>query len=48
LVLVVTALANVIIPIAFYPISKSLWAGMELSWHQLEPDEIEAAARRLT
>jgi uncharacterized protein (DUF983 family) len=48
LVLVVTALANVIIPIAFYPISKSLWTGMELSWHQLEPDEIEAAARRLT
>jgi hypothetical protein len=47
LVLVVTALANVIIPIAFYPISKSLWAGMELSWHQLEPDEIDAAARRL-
>jgi uncharacterized protein (DUF983 family) len=48
LVLVVTALANVIIPIVFYPISKSLWTGMELSWHQLEPDEIEAAARRLT
>jgi uncharacterized protein (DUF983 family) len=48
LVLVVTALANVIIPIVFYPISKSLWTGMELSWHRLEPDEIEAAARRLT
>ncbi len=48
LVLVVTALANVIIPIVFYPISKSLWAGMELSWHQLEPDEVEAAARRVS
>lgn len=47
LVLAVTALANVIIPIVFYPISKSLWSGMELSWHQLEPEEIEAAARRV-
>ena len=48
MVLVVTALANVIIPIVFYPISKSLWAGMELSWHQLETHEIEAAARRIS
>jgi Na+(H+)/acetate symporter ActP len=47
LVLVVTAVANVIIPIWFYPVSKSLWSGMELSWHQLEPEEIEAAARRM-
>ncbi|HSM45298.1 MAG TPA: DUF983 domain-containing protein [Acidimicrobiia bacterium] len=46
-VLVVTGLANVIIPIFFYPISKSLWAGMELSWHRLEPHEIEAAAARV-
>ncbi|HEU4894375.1 MAG TPA: DUF983 domain-containing protein [Acidimicrobiia bacterium] len=47
-VLAVTALANVIIPIVFYPISKSLWSGMELSWHQLEPEEIEAATRRVS
>jgi hypothetical protein len=47
MVLIVTALANVIIPIVFYPISKSLWSGMELSWHQLEPEEIAAAARRV-
>jgi hypothetical protein len=47
IVLVVTALANVTIPIVFYPISKSLWAGMELSWHQLETHEIEAATRRV-
>jgi len=46
LVLVVTAVANIAIPILFYPISKSLWSGMELSWHQLEPHEIEDAARR--
>jgi hypothetical protein len=46
-VLIVTALANVIIPIGFYPVSKSLWAGMELSWHPLEPNEIESAAQRV-
>jgi len=47
-VLGVTAIANVAIPILFYPISKSLWAGLELSWHPLEPDEIDAAAGRIT
>jgi len=46
-ILIVTAVANVLIPIFFYPISKSLWAGMELSWHPLEPQEIEAAAQRV-
>ena len=48
LVLGVTAIANVAIPIFFYPISRTLWAGMELSWHPLEPDEIEAAAGRVS
>jgi hypothetical protein len=47
LVLGVTAVANVVIPIVFYPISKSLWLGMELSWHPLEQEEIEAAAGRV-
>lgn len=47
LVLVVTIGANVIIPTVFYPISKSLWAGMELSWHPLEAEEVEAAAARV-
>lgn len=46
LVLVLTATANVAIPILFYPISKSLWLGLELSWHPLEEEEIEAAAGR--
>lgn len=45
-VLVVTALANIVIPIVFYPVSKSLWAAMELSWHPLEPHEVERADRR--
>jgi hypothetical protein len=47
LVLGVTAVANVVIPIVFYPISKSVWLGMELSWHPLEDEEIEAASLRI-
>ena len=47
LVLGVTIIANIVIPIVFYPISKSLWLGMELSWHPLEDTEIEEAARRV-
>jgi Na+(H+)/acetate symporter ActP len=46
-VLGVTLVANIVIPILFYPISKSLWLGMELSWHPLEEHEIEAAAGRV-
>lgn len=45
-VLIVTGLVNLIIPIFFYPISKNLWLGMELSWHPLEPHEIAEAAQR--
>jgi hypothetical protein len=47
LVLGVTAVANIVIPVVFYPISKSVWLALELSWHPLEPDEIEAAAGRV-
>jgi hypothetical protein len=47
LVLGVTVVVNILIPIVFYPISKSLWLGMELSWHPLENDEIEEAAGRV-
>jgi hypothetical protein len=47
LVFGVTVVANMVIPIVFYPISKSLWLGMELSWHPLEHSEIEKAARRV-
>lgn len=47
LVLIVTILANMAIPIVFYPLSKTLWSGMELSWHPLEPEEIEKAAERI-
>lgn len=47
LVLGVTIAANVAIPVLFYPISKSLWTGLELSWHPLEPHEIAAAEARV-
>lgn len=33
LVLGLTVAANITIPILFYPLSKSLWLAMELSWH---------------
>jgi Na+(H+)/acetate symporter ActP len=46
LVLAVTVLANATIPIALYPISKTIWLALELSWHPLEPDEITAADAR--
>ncbi len=45
--LLVTGLAlMLVVPIAFYPWSKSFWMAIELSYHQLEPEEREAAARR--
>lgn len=47
LVLVVTIVANIAIPVVFYPLSKTLWSGVELSWHPLEPEEIEKAAQRI-
>lgn len=46
-VLGATALANVIIPVVFYPLSKTVWLALEMSWHPLEPDEIEAADSRI-
>jgi Na+(H+)/acetate symporter ActP len=46
-VLVTTVVANVVIPVFFYPMSKTVWLALELSWHPLEPDEIAAAAARV-
>ena len=36
-----------LVPIIFYPISKSLWFGLEMSWHPLEEDELAAARERV-
>jgi hypothetical protein len=40
----VTVAVNLVIPILFYPISKSLWLGLELSWHPPEPGELTPAS----
>ncbi len=47
LVLGVTIAVNGIVPVVFYPLSKTVWMAMELSWHPLEPAEIDAAADRV-
>jgi uncharacterized protein (DUF983 family) len=47
LVLVVTIVVNVSVPVLFYPMSKTVWLALEMSWHPLEPAEIEAAAARV-
>jgi uncharacterized protein (DUF983 family) len=39
----VTIGVNLVLPILFYPISKTVWSAMELSWHPLEEDEIDDA-----
>jgi hypothetical protein len=44
----VTIGVNAILPVIFYPLSKTTWMALELSWHPLEPSEIEQAARRAT
>lgn len=46
LVLAVTIGTNVLVPIFVYPISRTLWLAIEMSWHPLEPQEIEAARSR--
>lgn len=43
---VATVLLMLVVPIAFYPWSKSVWMAVELSYHQLEPEERAAAAAR--
>ena len=43
----VAAAAAVILPLAFYPFSKTIWCAIDLAMHPLEPDEErEAAAAR--
>lgn len=44
---VVTVVAMAVVPLVFYPLSKTLWMAVELSWHPLEEDEIADAAARV-
>lgn len=45
--LITLLLVNGLVPVLFYPQSKTVWSAMELGWNPLEPDEIEAAANRV-
>ena len=36
-----------VLPVVFYPFSKTIWMALELSWHPLESAEIEQAAQRV-
>lgn len=43
--LVATLLLNAIFPVAFHPFSRTIWVGLEMAFHSLEPaEEIAAAA----
>jgi hypothetical protein len=46
-VLVITLAVNLIVPTVFYPLSKTIWLALEMSWHPLEPEEIQAAEARV-
>lgn len=46
LVFAVTVGVNLGVPILAYPISRTLWLALEMSWHPLEPDEVESARAR--
>lgn len=39
----ITIEVNLIIPIVAYSRSKTIWLALHLSWHPLDPAEIEAA-----
>lgn len=43
---VVTITAMAIVPLVFYPLSKTIWMALELSWHPLEDHEIADASAR--
>jgi len=45
--LFVLVIINGVVPVLFYPQSKTVWSAMELGWHPLEPEEIEAATHRV-
>ena len=44
--LITLLLINGLVPVLFYPQSKTVWSAMELGWNPLQAEEIEAAANR--
>lgn len=46
-VMAVTIGVNLLLPVVFYPVSKTLWVALETSWHPHEPGELAEAAARV-
>ena len=46
-ILVVTVLLAVATPVLAFPVSRTLWSAIEMSYHQVEPAERERAATNL-
>jgi uncharacterized protein (DUF983 family) len=44
--LVVTVAVDVVFPVVWYPVSKTLWVALDLAVHPLDPHEVEAAEHR--
>jgi uncharacterized protein (DUF983 family) len=44
---VLTVATMAILPVVFYPLSKTLWMALELTWHPLESHEIAEAEEAL-
>ncbi len=44
---VITVAANLVLPIWFYPRSKTLWSGIEMSFRPLESEEVALAAEHI-
>lgn len=43
--LITTLLINAVLPVLFHPFSRTIWVGLELAFHPLEPaEEIDAAS----
>jgi hypothetical protein len=48
LLLGLTLGAMAILPVLSYPVSKTIWMALELTWHPLEEREIAAAAQSVS
>jgi len=44
--LIALAVVNVVIPIAFYPVSKTFWLALEMGWHPVGRDDAETVDDR--
>ncbi len=44
----VTVGVNLVVPVIFYPLSKTIWLALDLGWHPLDAAELEGANRRAT